>query len=77
MRSSASQPTQGALAKVLDINGHEVVPGTAKLLCEVISVDPTEGVLVRILNSDLELVIGCKHDEALGGIVADSEFAML
>jgi hypothetical protein len=63
---------------MLDINGLEVVEGSlGKLLCEILSVDPEEGVRVRILNSEMELLIGCKQDEALGGLVADSEFAML
>ena len=62
---------------MLDINGREVVPKQiAQLLCEVLSADPDEGVAVRILNSETELVVGCKHDEALGGVVADSEFAV-
>lgn len=61
---------------MLDINGQPLAPGDpVQLLCEVVSVDPQEGVRVRILNSEMELVVGCKHDEALGGWVADSELA--
>lgn len=61
---------------MLDINGQEILEGaTGALLCEVLGMDE-EGVRVRILNSEMELVIGCKNDEALGGLVADSEFAM-
>lgn len=57
-----------------DINGQPLNPGDiAQLMCEVTSVDPREGVRVRILNSEMELVVGCKHDEALGGCIADSE----
>jgi hypothetical protein len=63
---------------MLDINGREVEEGRlGKLLCEVLSADPDEGLRVRILNSEIELLIGCKQDEALGGLIADSEFAML
>lgn len=63
---------------MFDINGQEIFEGAAgQLLCEVVSVDPDEGVKVRLLNSELELLIGCRQDEALGGLVADSEFAML
>lgn len=47
-----------------------------QLLCQVLEAGP-EGVLVRILNSDIELTVGVKHDEALGGLIADSEFAMI
>lgn len=62
---------------MLDINGIEITEGGAgQLLCEVLSVEE-DGVHVRILNSETELLIGCKHDEALGGVIADSEFAML
>jgi hypothetical protein len=63
---------------MLDINGSEITErGLGQLLCEIVSVDPAEGVRVRILNSEVELLIGCKHDEALGGMVADSELAMM
>lgn len=63
---------------MFDINGQEIVEGAAgSLLCEVVSVDPDEGIRVRLLNSELELLIGCRRDEALGGLVADSEFAVL
>jgi hypothetical protein len=63
---------------MLDINGREINEGClGKVLVEVVSVDPAEGVHIRILNSEIELLIGCKQDEALGGLVADAEFAML
>lgn len=58
---------------MLDINGQEIREGgLAMLLCEVLEIDPT-GVRIRIMNSDLEMVVGAKHDEVLGGMVADSE----
>ena len=61
---------------MLDINGQPLSTGDpVQLLCEVVSIDPEEGVRVRILNSEMELVVGCKHDEALGGWVADSELS--
>lgn len=63
---------------MLDINGQEITEGRlGKVMVEVLGVDIVEGVRVRILNSEFELLIGFKHDEALGGLVADSEFAML
>jgi hypothetical protein len=63
---------------MLDINGREVAEGRlGKLLCEVLRAYPEEGLVVRILNSDVELLVGCTQDEALGGLVANSEFAML
>jgi hypothetical protein len=58
---------------MLDINGREFHEGgAALLLCEVLAIEP-EGVRVRIMNSDMELLVGVKHDEVLGGKVADSE----
>jgi hypothetical protein len=58
---------------VLDINGGELRAGGAvMLLCEVLEVG-NEGVRVRVMNSDLEILIGAKFDEVLGGAVADSE----
>lgn len=58
---------------MLDINGQELHEGaTASLLCEILSIS-SEGIHVRIMNSETELLIGCKHDEVLGGLVADSE----
>lgn len=57
-----------------DINGQELLKGhLAQLLCEVLAVEDGAGVHVRIMNSETELLIGCKHDEVLGGAVADSE----
>lgn len=61
---------------MLDINGMPIVEGdTAQILCQVIELKPT-GVVVRIMNSDMELLIGAKHDEVLGGLVADSELTL-
>ena len=56
-----------------DINGGEFRKGgMAQLLCEVIDIEP-DGIRVRVMNSDHELLIGHHHDEVLGGDVADSE----
>jgi hypothetical protein len=56
-----------------DINGGELRQGgMAMLLCEVLAIEP-DGVRVRVMNSELEILVGAKHDEVLGGIVADSE----
>lgn len=61
---------------MVDINGQELREGDlAQLLCHVVSMDSAAGVLVRILNSEMTLQVGCKHDEVLGGAVADSELA--
>lgn len=58
---------------MLDINGQELREGgLAMLLCEVLEIEP-QGVRVRVMNSDMELGVGAKHDEVLGGMVADSE----
>jgi hypothetical protein len=58
---------------MLDINGQELRVGEcALLLCEVLDITP-EGVRVRVMNSTEELLVGVKHDEVLGGLVADSE----
>jgi hypothetical protein len=58
---------------MLDVNGQELHErGAALLLCEVIAIEP-EGVRIRIMNSDMELLVGVKRDEVLGGQVADSE----
>jgi hypothetical protein len=63
-------------SKMKDINGAELRTGdTASLLCEIL--DITEhGVAVRVLNSTQDLLVGCKHDEVLGGLVADSELTL-
>ena len=62
---------------MLDINGGELREGEAALLlCHVVSIDP-EGIRVRIMNSDMELLVGTRHDEALGGEVADSELTAI
>lgn len=59
---------------MLDINGVPLRPNQlAQLLCEVLEIDDRLGVRVRVLNSSEELQTGCRHDEALGGIVADAE----
>ena len=42
------------------------------MLCEIIGIDE-EGIRIRVMNSDQELLVGTKHDEVLGGDVADSE----
>ena len=56
-----------------DINGGEIREGgMAMLLCEVLAIDDA-GVRVRVMNSELEILVGVKHDEVLGGAVADSE----
>jgi hypothetical protein len=58
---------------LLDINGQEIREGgLAILLCEVIEIEPA-GVRLRIMNSEIELSVGAKNDEVLGGLVADSE----
>lgn len=58
---------------MLDINGAKLEVGAlAQLLCEIVSIDE-EGIRVRIMNSSEELLVGIKHDEVLGGDVADSE----
>lgn len=72
----ALAPPEVGRAMITDINGQVLREGDAvQLLCKIVSVDPREGVLVRVMNSDMEMLVGCKHDEALGGIVADSELA--
>jgi hypothetical protein len=58
---------------VLDINGQPLREGAAAmLLCEIVAIEDG-GVLVRVMNSELEILVGTKHDEVLGGLVADSE----
>jgi len=58
---------------MLDINGQELRVGdNAQLLCEIFSVTP-EGIGVRVLNSDMMLLVTVKEDEVLGGKVASSE----
>jgi len=58
---------------VLDINGQPIEEGgLALLLCEVLDIEPL-GVRVRVMNSATDLWVGAKHDEVLGGLVADSE----
>jgi hypothetical protein len=60
---------------MLDINGQSFRKGgMAQLLCEVLAIEP-DGVHVRVMNSDLEILIGHHHDEVLGGDVADSELS--
>jgi hypothetical protein len=58
---------------MLDINGQRLLPGKpASLLCEILAVED-DHVRVRVMNSELEIAVGTKHDEVLGGLVADSE----
>jgi hypothetical protein len=58
---------------MLDINGQRLLPGKpASLLCEILAVED-DHVRVRVMNSELEIAVGVKHDEVLGGLVADSE----
>lgn len=58
---------------MLDINGQKLREGgAALLLCEVQSIE-SDHVLVRVMNSELEIAVGAHHDEVLGGLVADSE----
>ena len=58
---------------MLDINGQELREGgMALLLCEVLAIE-LDGVRIRVMNSEMELGVGAKHDEVLGGLVADSE----
>lgn len=58
---------------MLDINGQELREGAlAMLLCQVLDIGE-DSVRVRVLNSELEIDVGAKHDEVLGGLVADSE----
>ena len=58
---------------MLDINGSPLLPGSpASLLCEILAVED-DHVRVRVMNSELEIAVGVKHDEVLGGLVADSE----
>jgi hypothetical protein len=56
-----------------DINGGELCEGgMAMLLCEVLATE-NDHVRVRVMNSELEIHVGAKYDEVLGGLVADSE----
>jgi hypothetical protein len=58
---------------MLDINGGELRQGgLAQLLCEVVEISD-QGVRLRVMNSDMDLFVEAKHDEVLGGLVADSE----
>ena len=58
---------------MLDINGQELRQGgLASLLCQVLEVE-ADHVRIRVMNSDMEMAVGAKHDEVLGGMVADSE----
>ncbi len=59
-----------------DINGQELREGGyAMLLCEVVKID-AGAVVLRVMNSDTQLAVGSKHDEVLGGMVADSELTV-
>lgn len=60
-----------------DVNGDEIrVRDLAQLLCQVQEISP-DGVRVRILNSEQELLISAEADEVLGGedLVASSELS--
>lgn len=58
---------------MLDINGELLEKGgTASLLCEILDVSE-QGVHIRVMNSDHELLVSASHDEVLGGLVASSE----
>lgn len=51
---------------MLDINGQELDErDLVQLLCEVVSIDE-EGIRVRILNSEQELLVSVQRDEVLG-----------
>lgn len=61
---------------MLDINGQPLNQGdTAQMLCEVIEISD-RGVLVRVMNSELQLLVDAKHDEVLGGLVVGSELTL-
>jgi len=59
---------------MLDVNGQELREGDlVQMLCEIVSIDgEDEGVRVRILNSEQELLVTAHDDEVLGR-VASSE----
>lgn len=63
---------------MMDINGSELRPhDLAKLLVEIVGFVPGgAGVIVRVLNSEEQLAVGARIDEALGGLVADSELTL-
>ena len=61
---------------MLDINGQQFRKGgMALLLCEVVDIE-TNQLRIRIMNSEMELAVEAKHDEVLGGMVADSELTV-
>jgi hypothetical protein len=58
---------------LLDINGRELREGgEALLLCEIVAFE-TDGIRVRVMNSEEEFLVGTRYDEVLGGEIADSE----
>lgn len=58
-----------------DLNGEEIKQGDlATLLCEVIGVEPN-GVVVRICNSTIQLLIDAKPGEPHSELVASEELA--
>lgn len=58
---------------MLDINGQELrKEGLGLLLCEILEIE-ADRVLLRVMNSELEICVGAHQDEVLGGLVADSE----
>lgn len=61
---------------MIDINGQELRKGGfGLLLCEILDVT-AEGVHVRVMNSDMDLLVGTRHDEVFDGLVADSELTV-
>ena len=56
-----------------DINGADLIEGQlAQLLCQIVEISE-RGIVLRVMNSEEQLLVGAKVDEVLGGLVADSE----
>jgi hypothetical protein len=52
---------------MLDITGKPIEEGAAvQLLCTVLDVDEERGVTVRVMNSEMQLLVLLQHDEVLG-----------
>jgi len=52
---------------MLDITGKPIEEGAAvQLLCTVRRVDEKEGITIRVMNSEMELLVSLQHDEVLG-----------
>lgn len=51
-----------------DVNGAEIVAGELMALLCTVSEIREEGVIVRVLNSQMELLVSCERDEVLGSI---------